>query len=162
MKKLYIIRHAKSSWKDSTLDDFERSLNKRGKENAPFMGSILKKQKVQPDIIISSPALRAKTTAEIIAKKVNYSKKIVFKDDIYESGPGTLHKILTKVDDKNSTLFLFAHNPGLNMLAQKYVNFNENIPTCGVVEIEFDCSSWMDISAENARLVSFDYPKKYD
>ena len=75
MKKLYIIRHAKSSWKDSTLGDFERPLNKRGKLNAPLMGKRLKKKKVCPDIIISSPAIRAKRTAEIIAKKVKYNKE---------------------------------------------------------------------------------------
>ncbi|MCF6310176.1 MAG: histidine phosphatase family protein [Sulfurimonas sp.] len=162
MKKLYIIRHAKSSWKDMELDDYNRPLNKRGKANAPFMGSILKKQKVQPDIIISSPVLRAKTTAKIIAKEVKYSKKIVFRDDMYESSPSRLHKILTKIDDKHSIAFLFGHNPELNMLAENYVDFDENIVTCGVVEIEFDCNKWIDISAKNATLVSFDYPKKYN
>ena len=160
MKKLYIIRHAKSSWKDMWLDDFERPLNKRGKLNAPFMGSVLKKQNVMPDIIISSPALRAKTTAKIIAKKVKYSKKIVFNEDVYESSPSKLHKILTKIDDKHSIAFLFGHNPELNMLAENYVDFDENIVTCGVVEIEFDCKRWIDIGRKNARLISFDYPKK--
>jgi len=160
MKKLYIIRHAKSSWKDVWLNDFERPLNKRGKLNAPFMGSVLKKQNVMPDIIISSPALRAKTTAKIIAKKVKYSKKIVFNEDVYESSPSILHKILTKIDDKNSIVFLFGHNPELNMLAENYVDFDENIVTCGVVEIEFNCKKWTDIGKENAKLISFDYPKK--
>lgn len=143
------------------LDDYDRPLNKRGKANAPFMGSILKKQKVQPDIIISSPALRAKTTAKMIAKEVKYSKKIVFRDDMYESSPSRLHKILTKIDDENSIVFLFGHNSELNMLAENYVDFDENIVTCGVVEIEFDCNKWADIGAKNARLISFDYPKKH-
>lgn len=160
MKKLYIIRHAKSSWKDLYLDDFERPLNKRGKQNAPFMGDKLKDKNIVPDIIISSPALRAKTTAKIIAKKVKYNKKILFNDNVYESSPIILHKILIKIDDKNSIVFLFGHNPELNMLAEDYVKFDENIVTCGVVEIEFDCDKWTEISAENAKLISFDYPKK--
>ena len=160
MKKLYIIRHAKSSWKDISLSDFDRPLNKRGRLNAPFMGERLKKQKVIPDIILSSSALRAKTTAKIIAKKVKYTKKIVFNEDIYESTPSRLHKILTKIDDKNGTAFLIGHNPELNMLAENYVDFDENIVTCGVVEIEFDCKNWIDIGAKNAKLISFDYPKK--
>lgn len=160
MKRVYLIRHAKSSWKDSSLDDFERPLNKRGKSDAPLMGSKLQDKKVMPDIILSSPAVRAKTTAEIIAKKIEFEKEIVFKKDIYEASATTLHKILTKIADKNSVAFLFGHNPSLNELAENYLEFNENIPTCGVVEIEFDCESWEEISAKNARLVSFDYPKK--
>lgn len=162
MKKLYIIRHAKSSWSDEELDDFERPLNKRGRANAPFMGELLKKQNVVPDLIISSPALRAKSTAEIIAKKVNYTKEIVYNNDIYESDVATLHNIFTKIDDENSTVFLFGHNPELNMLAEMYAGFDENIPTCGILEVEFKCEKWRDISAKNARLVSFEYPKKYD
>ena len=159
MKTLYIIRHAKSSWKDMSLDDYDRPLNKRGKLNAPLMGSRLKKETVKPDIILSSPAKRAKSTAKIIAKKLKYSKKIVFNEDVYESSPSKLHKILTKIDDKNSIVFLFGHNPELNMLAENYVDFDENIVTCGVVEIEFDCKRWTDIGKKNAKLISFDYPK---
>lgn len=160
MKKLYIIRHAKSSWKDESLNDFDRPLNKRGKSNAKLMGSKLKNKKVTPDIIISSPALRAKTTAEIIAKEVEYKNEIIFDDDIYESSPDILHKILTAIDNKNSTIFLFGHNPELNMLVDTYVKHNENIVTCGVIEIEFDCEKWADVNEKNARLISFEYPKK--
>jgi len=159
-KKLYIIRHAKSSWNDEMLNDFDRPLNKRGKLNAPFMGKRLKANGIMPDIILSSPALRAKTTAEMIAKEINYAKNIVFDKEIYESSASALHEILTKVDDKYSTLFLVGHNPALNMLTENYVNFSQNIPTSGVVEIEFDCDKWTDINAENAKLISFDYPKK--
>ena len=160
MKKLHIIRHAKSSWNDLSLDDFNRPLNKRGKENAPFMGAKLKKKKIVPDMIISSPALRAKATAELIAKKIKYSKKIIFKNDMYDSSARELHKMLTNIDDKNDIVFLVGHNPDINMLAEKYVNFNENIVTCGIVEIEFDCKKWKDIRRKNAKFISFDYPKK--
>lgn len=161
MKKLFIIRHAKSSWKDSSLDDFERPLNKRGKLNAPLMGERLKERNAVPDIILSSPALRAKSTAEIIAKKVKYSKKILFKSDIYDVGESAIREVFKKLNDENSVVFLFGHNPDLNMLAEEYVDFEKNIPTCGVVEIEFDCRKWKDISAANAKFISFDYPKKH-
>ncbi len=160
-KKLFIIRHAKSSWKDSSLDDFDRPLNKRGMLNAPFMGEKLKEKNVVPDIIISSPALRAKTTAKIIAKKVKYSKKIIFKKEIYDVGESAIHKILKKLDNENAVVFLFGHNPDLNMLAEEFVGFDENIPTCGVVEIAFNCEKWRDISSLNAEFISFDYPKRY-
>ncbi len=160
MKRVYLIRHAKSSWEDFLFDDFERPLNKRGKLDAPLMGARLHDKKIMPDTILSSPAVRAKTTAEIIAKKIGFEKEIVFIKDIYEASATTLHKILTKIADKKNTVFLFGHNPSLNELAENYIHFNENIPTCGVMEIEFDCKSWADISGENARLVLFDYPKK--
>lgn len=162
MKKLYIIRHAKSSWGDAELNDFERPLSKRGKANAPMMGERLKIKGVMPDIIISSPAKRAKSTAEMIAKEVGYEKKVLFDENIYESSVATLRKILTSVNDENSTVFLFGHNPELNMLVDYYVKFYENIPTCGVVEIEFACDMWADIEPKNAKLISFDYPKNSD
>ncbi|MFA5455217.1 MAG: histidine phosphatase family protein [Sulfurimonas sp.] len=162
MKKLYIIRHAKSSWKDETLEDFERPLSKRGKANAPMMGERLKKKGVMPDIIISSPAKRAKSTAEMIAKEVGYEKKVLFDENIYESSVATLRKILTSVNDENSTVFLVGHNPELNMLVDYYVKFYENIPTCGVVELEFACERWAQIKPKNAKLISFDYPKNSD
>jgi phosphohistidine phosphatase len=162
MKKLYIIRHAKSSWSDAELNDFERPLSKRGKANAPMMGERLKKKGVMPDIIISSPAKRAKSTAEMIAKEVGYEKKVLFDENIYESSVDELRKILTSIDDKNSVVFLVGHNPELNMLVDYYIKFYENIPTCGVVEIEFACESWAEIEPKNAKLISFDYPKNSD
>lgn len=161
MKKLYLIRHAKSSWSDFALDDFDRSLNKRGKNNAPLMGKLLKDKNIIPDIFLSSPALRAKTTAKIIAKKIEYTKKIIFDKEIYEASDATLHKMLTKLGNKNSIVFLVAHNPGLNILAEYYVDFYENIPTCGIIKIEFDCNKWKNISSSNAKLISFEYPKRY-
>ncbi|MDT8338879.1 MAG: histidine phosphatase family protein [Sulfurimonas sp.] len=159
MKKLYIIRHAKSSWSNGTLDDFERPLNKRGKANAPMMGARLKEKGIMPDIIISSPAKRAKSTAEIIANEVGY-KNILFLDDIYEATSETLRKILSKLEDSYRVVFLVGHNPSLNELAEKLVGFDENIPTCGILEIELRCKKWADMDPKNAKLLSFDYPKK--
>ncbi len=159
MKKLFIIRHAKSSWKDYTLDDFDRPLNKRGLSNAPLMGSYLKGRDIVPDIILSSPALRAKTTAKIIANTVKYDKKIIYRDNIYEADSTTLHSILNSLDNKYTIVFLVGHNPGLNLLVDSYVGFNENIPTCGVLELEIKCDKWKNISAKNIKLLSFKYPK---
>ncbi len=161
MKKLYIIRHAKSSWDDSGLSDFERPLNKRGEKDAPFMTKKLKEKGVSADIIISSPALRAKTTAKIIAEELLLSKKIVYDENIYEASPDTLHEIIKNIDNKYNSVILFGHNPGLNMLMDSLVNIYNNIPTCGVVEIDFKCDKWSEISSLNSKLISFDYPKKY-
>lgn len=162
MKKLYIIRHAKSSWKNLTLDDFDRSLNKRGQKDAPFMGKILKKKGVFPDAIISSPALRAKTTAQSIAKEVGFTKSILYIEKIYEASKGDLYDVVKSIDDKYETVFLFGHNPGLNMFVESLVDFHGNIPTCGIVELEIDCKKNKDINASCTKLISFDYPKRYN
>ena len=117
MKKIYLIRHAKSTWKNLSLDDFERPLNKRGKCDTPFMGELLRAKNILPDLILASPALRAKSTAEIIAQKLNVLKKIHFDANIYEANSNTLESIITQIDDKYNNIFLVGHNPGLNMLA---------------------------------------------
>ncbi len=161
MKKVYIIRHAKSSWKDLNLDDFDRPLNKRGMSNAPLMGSKLKSKNIVPDMVISSSALRTKLTAEIITQKVGFSKGILFSKDLYESSATVIYDKLSNLDDEHKIVFLFGHNTGINEFVEKYIDFYDNVPTCGVVEIEFNCFSWKDIDKENAKLVSFDYPKNY-
>jgi phosphohistidine phosphatase len=161
MKQLYIIRHAKSSWKNLSLDDFDRPLNKRGKRDAPFMGGVLKKNNILPDIIISSPALRAKKTAKIIAKELGYKSKIVFKNDLYHASTYILKHTLKSIENKHHIAFLFGHNPGLNMLVEEYIDFYDNIPTTGIIKIEFCCNKWEDIEPSNAQFALFDYPKRY-
>ncbi len=126
------------------------------------MGKKLKEKGIMPDIIISSPAKRAKTTAKIIAKEIGYEKKVMFDENIYESSVDELCKIITALNDKNSTVFLVGHNPSLNDLAHYYVHHEANIPTCGVVEIAFACEKWAEIEPKNAKLLSFEYPKKSD
>jgi len=160
MKKLYIIRHAKSSWDDMALDDFDRGLNKRGRKNAPMMANRLKNKGVMPDIILSSSAKRAKKTAKIIADGIGFSKKIKFDDELYDVLPNELHKKLRAIKNKHNTAFLIGHNPELNMIAEDFIDFNQNIVTCGILEIEFDCDSWSEIDSSNARFISYDYPKK--
>lgn len=161
MKRLFIIRHAKSSWKDVTLDDFDRPLNKRGQKDAPFMAKLLKDKKIKPDLILSSPAVRAKDTANIIAKELNLIDNLIFKDTIYEAPLSTLINYIKKADDENKIIFIIGHNPSLNALAYEFINFHKNIPTCGIVEIEFNIDNWRDIDKNNANLISFEYPKKY-
>jgi phosphohistidine phosphatase len=161
MKKLYILRHAKSSWKDMNLEDFDRPLNGRGKRDAPFIGSLLKQKGIKPDMILSSPANRAKSTIKLIAKEIEYNSKIIFKEEIYESTTNLLYKMLCALKDDVSVVVLCGHNPELNLLANKLVGFNENIVTCGVVEIEFDINNWNDIDSTNAKMLSYEFPKKY-
>jgi phosphohistidine phosphatase len=164
MKKLYIIRHAKSSWKDMSLTDYDRPLNKRGKHNSKFMGELLQKNGVKADIIISSPAKRASDTAINIAKEIDYpTENIIYDESIYEASSSTLLHIIQAIDDKYQKVFLIGHNPSLNTLLDHLIPNNDiyNIVTAGIVELELDIDSWKHLSAKNCRFLSFEYPKKY-
>ena len=162
MKTIYLVRHAKSSWDNPRLPDFSRPLNKRGKRDAPFMGEQLNEMEINPDLIISSPAKRAKKTAINIAEKIRYpKKKILFKEEIYEASEKTLLDVIKKLDDKLDSVMIFAHNPGLtqlnNFISKKYI---DNIPTSGVVALEYD-NEWSKVGKNSCKFLFFEYPKKY-
>lgn len=163
MKRLYLIRHAKSSWKNSDLADVDRPLNKRGQRDAPFMGKLLKKEyKVKPDLILSSPAKRALKTAKIIAKEITCPKrKIVTKDSLYASGIPAMLNVIQYLDDSLDEVMLFGHNPDLTSLANYLSNQQvDNIPTCGIFCVDFDIQSWQDVEKGKGIFKFFDYPKK--
>jgi phosphohistidine phosphatase len=163
MKTLYLVRHAKSSWKYSNLEDFERPLNKRGHKNAPFMGRVLKKLKVAPDLIISSPANRAAMTARIIAAALDYPlENIRFSEAIYEFSEKALINVVKQIDGAVNHAMVVGHNPAINGLAN-FIGDQpiSNIPTCGVFCVELDISSWANINAHCGKLKFFEYPKKH-
>lgn len=162
MKKLVLIRHAKSDWSNPFLDDFLRPLNKRGEINAPFMAKVLEKKDIKPDLIISSPSIRTKQTLEYFIKEFNYNDEVKLEESIYEAPYENLLKVIKDILNSHKTVFLIGHNPGLCDLTNFLVDKSfENIPTCGIVEIDFDVKNWKDISKENSNLISFEYPKKY-
>ena len=163
MKTLYLVRHAKSSWKYPDLDDFERPLNKRGRKNAPFMGRILKKLKVAPDLVISSPANRAATTARIIADSIDYPlEKIHYNETIYGSSEYDLVQVIRQVDNAVNQAMLVSHNPALTDLANTIADTAiSNIPTCGVVGLNLNISSWVKIGEQRGKLKFFEFPKKH-
>ncbi len=163
MKQLYLVRHAKSSWKDPVLTDMDRPLNKRGKRDAPFMGERLNKYDVQLDLIISSPAKRALSTAKIIAKEIGCpKKKIVANESVYMAGVPSLLNTIQGIDDSHSRVMFFGHNPGLTELAVYLSNYHvDNIPTCGIFCTDFDVDSWKEVSKGTGSFAFFDYPKKH-
>jgi phosphohistidine phosphatase len=161
MKTLILIRHAKSSWDDPTLHDRERPLNGRGKKDAPAMGERLAKLGIAPDVIVSSPAVRALTTAEIIAKALDYKrKKIVVDERIYASTPATLLKIIHALDDEAKCAMLFGHNPEFSDLAHEFSPQIDDLPTCAVVEMHFDVKAWAQVSRETLKRIELHLPKK--
>ena len=163
MKTIYLVRHAKSSWKYPNLDDFERPLNKRGRKSAPLMGTILKKLKVAPDLIVSSPANRAAMTARIIADKISYPlDNIRYSESMYEFSANALIDVVEHLDDVLNKAMLVGHNPALTDLANYIGNKPiSNIPTSGVFCVELDISSWKKISEHCGKLKFFEFPKKH-
>jgi phosphohistidine phosphatase len=163
MKTLYLIRHAKSSWKYPNLDDFERPLNKRGRKSAPIMGKILKKLKVTPDLVLSSPANRAAMTARIIAASINYPlENIRYSEAIYEFSESALIHVVKQIDDAVNKAMVVGHNPAINGIANYIADQSRsNIPTCGVFCVELDISSWTKISEHCGKLKFFEFPKKH-
>lgn len=163
MKTLYLNRHAKSSWSDHNLSDFDRPLNKRGERDAPLMGKILSEKVKPPELIISSPAKRAIATANRIAQSFGYDvNKIISERKIYEAAISDIIRIINGTSDDYKTIMLFGHNPTFTMLtnylSDKYI---DNLPTSGFVQINFKLDSWKEIEGKTGKLILFEYPKKY-
>jgi phosphohistidine phosphatase len=163
MKTLYLLRHAKSSWEFPHLSDHDRPLNKRGRNDAPLIGEQLAKRNIKPDLMVSSPAVRAITTASLVSKEIGYSlEKIAIEERAYHADPEELLEIIHSTSPEVEELMLVSHNDGLtdlvNQLSPTYI---DNVPTAGIVSLSFDTSSWRSVSAKNARFNFFDYPKNY-
>ncbi len=165
MKTLLLIRHAKSSWTDPDMDDFDRPLNKRGKVNAPEMAERLKQRGVLPELLIASPAKRTKSTAKIMAKEWNYPRQaILFEEELYLCYASTFLKVITRIDDDFDAVAIFAHNPGITDFAN-YLTEEiriDNVPTTGIFAIQADTNSWTDFDRAGKKFLFFDYPRNED
>ncbi len=162
LKHLTLVRHAKSSWKDGELADQDRPLNKRGKRDAPVMGNRLAKSGYLPDLILSSPANRALTTAQVIAQAVGFDPDdIVVDERIYGAGVAGLIQLLQATDDRIERAMLFGHNPELTALVNRLARVTlDNLPTCGMAKLRFGLDSWAGLGSELAVEVDIDYPKR--
>ncbi len=163
MKKLILIRHAKSSWSNFSLNDIDRPLNKRGKRDAPFMAKLLKERNIIPDLLISSPAKRAFSTAKFFAEEFNYPKeKIAIKQSIYESSVTDFLYILKEIEDAKQVVFLFGHNPAITLFTAFLSGRDPgNIPTCGIAGLDLLVESWSDLNEKRCELKFYKYPKMY-
>jgi phosphohistidine phosphatase len=159
MKQIYLVRHAKSSWNDVSVSDFDRPLNKRGQSDAPEMAQRAKSAGYIPEIIFSSPALRAKTTAEVFASTLGINE-IIFVEDLYLASASEIITTLQGVPEDRSSAMLFGHNPGMTEVVNALSNSDiENVPTCGFSHITFKTTRWNDIREAGGALAHFDFPK---
>jgi phosphohistidine phosphatase len=153
MKTLFLVRHAKSSWDDPTLADADRPLNARGRRDAPKMGKRLAKRDVKLDLILSSPANRAITTAQVLADELDFKlKSIVVDERLYPGAVRALLKVIRNLGNKLNRVMLVGHDQALSKLAHHFSSDITHMPTCAVAEFTFKAKSWRDVS--NAALVA--------
>ncbi len=164
MKTIFLIRHAKSDWGHVGLRDFDRPLSARGLRDAPRMSAFLANRGVKPDILISSAANRAQTTAGYFADAFGIAKnKIDLRRSIYDADAQDIMDLVHELDDNLNTICLFGHNPTFTHFANSFTNdYIDNISTCGIVQIVGNGANWKDFNAQTAQVVEQWFPKQIE
>ena len=159
MKTLLILRHAKSSWDNPDLGDFDRPLNSRGLKAAPVMGGVLQKNNLQPQKILSSPAKRAKQTAILVKETAPLEANIVYVEGIYEASPRSLLNIVSEIGDEIDSILLIGHNPGLESFVKMLTGEFYEIPTATLVKIDLNIESWQAVNVNCGKVSLYVRPK---
>jgi len=162
MKTLYLLRHAKSSWKDDALADFDRPLNPRGKRATRTLADLFTKKKIKPDVIISSPAVRARETIERILRFTKSKSEPRFDERIYEAPAERLETVLTRIEKTAESALLVGHNPGMEELLTRLTGRSERMPTGALAKITFKKGTWSSIEAERGKLEWVARPKNLE
>lgn len=162
MKSLFLMRHAKSSWKEPNLPDFQRPLNKRGKKDAPLMGKHLKAQNLVPQTILSSSAVRARQTVESLSEAAGFNGEIIFLDQLYMAEADEYLRALREVPDSIDRVMVVGHNPGLETLLQILTNQIHALPTAVIARLALPIERWSSLSAETSgELVEIWLPREF-
>ncbi|MDF2450284.1 MAG: putative phosphohistidine phosphatase, SixA [Bacteroidota bacterium] len=158
MKTLFLVRHAKSDWNNPEIKDIERPLNDRGYNNANAMS---KQLNVHPDVMVTSPAIRAISTALIFARNLNHNPNtLLIRKELYESSVKDYLNVIHQLDNQYESAMIFAHNPTITNFSESLVkSIPQEMPTCCIVGIRFECSKWEDLK-KTGELFLFDYPKR--
>lgn len=161
MKTILLIRHAKSSWDDPMMIDFERPLNERGKKDAPVMAKRVKERNTIIDAFISSPAKRAKKTAKLFAEVFKKEEKeIIYKTELYHADAEAFYSVIENADTEINTVAIFSHNPGITYFVNELTEVKiDDMPTCAVFALEADCKKWKEFRKAKKKFLFFDYPK---
>lgn len=161
-KTLFLVRHAKSDWQHVGITDHERPLNHRGSRDVAVIAARVAARPDRPQLIVTSSALRALTTAQAIAAALGFeSSALQVRDEIYHADADMLLDVIQRVDDRYERVMLVAHNPGMTEIANELTGSAiDNMPTCGVAALRFDVASWADVRRQAATLVDLDYPKR--
>src|SRR5712692_713700 len=162
MKTLLLLRHAKSDWDDASLRDFDRPLAPRGKRDAPRIGKALSKRGPVPDLVISSPAARAKATIDAVMKAANLNLEVTFEESMYGASSAELMKLIRRLPEESSCALLVGHNPGFGDLLNRLTGSHERMPTAALACVEFQIDHWEDVEDGKGRLVWLFTPKRLD
>ncbi|MBN1147828.1 MAG: histidine phosphatase family protein [Anaerolineales bacterium] len=161
MKTLLILRHAKSSWKDDSLPDHDRPLNKRGKQDAPRMGTLLRREELLPDLILCSTARRARATADLVIDASGYEGELHLSLELYSFDAEPYLEALAELDDEYRCVMLVGHNPAMEELVEALVGHFERMPTAALAQIELPINSWSELDTEvGGALVNLWNPKQ--
>ena len=160
MKLLFLLRHAKSSWDDPTLDDHDRPLNKRGVKDAPAMVDLLNALLSTPERIVTSSAIRAQQTAQIFAQRLANTPELEISTDLYTESAFELFDQIKATDDRLKRVMMVCHNPAINDLVNMLGFEIENVPTCGIIVFGFNVSSWQELGNKKVIPIYYDFPKR--
>ncbi len=155
MKTLYILRHAQKDESKPEQYDYDIELTQKGEEDSKLLGEKLKSKNILPDLIVSSPAIRARKTAENVSEKIGYTKSVMYNEVIYQAFLHEIVESITYTFDTVDSLMIVGHNPSLSALAITYAGFKEEMDMASVVRIDFNCSSWTSIDKSNAKLIEY-------
>ncbi|MBX2922352.1 MAG: histidine phosphatase family protein [Chitinophagaceae bacterium] len=164
MRSVILIRHAKSSWDDIALSDFDRPLNERGKHEASLMAELMHKRKIPVDSFISSPAKRARKTAAYFAKQFGRDpKEIVLNESLYLAEVEVFYNVIEQTGNALHHLAIFAHNPGITHFVNTLTNTIQidDMPTCSMFAVQADSSNWSDFRSVSKNFLFFDSPRNH-
>jgi phosphohistidine phosphatase len=162
MKTLLLLRHAKSSWKDNSLADHDRPLNQRGKRDAPRMGKLMREEGLVPDLILTSSARRALSTAKLAAEASGFEGEMEVSRDLYAAGPENFIEALEALPDQYHTVLTVGHNPGMEELLEALTEESQAMPTAALAQIEMPIDHWTDIEDATGRLVNLWLPRNLE
>ena len=160
MRTLYLLRHAKSSWKDVTLPDFDRPLKDRGRKAAKRIGKYLTREKLSDPLVVCSPAMRTRETADIVLKHANLRVEVRFEERIYEASLRDLVQVVSEIPDDKQVAIMIGHNPGFEELLAYLTGEGRRMPTAALAKIKFDVESWKDIKEDQGALEWFITPRE--
>lgn len=160
MKTLLLLRHAKSSWKDTSVKDFDRPLNQRGLKAAPAIGRLMRKRKLQPELVLSSPAERARQTTQLVLEAAGLKTEVRYDERIYEASAARLFEIVSQIDEEAGMVMMVGHNPGFEELLEALTGEARSLSTAALACIELDSEKWSKVKAGENRLAWLVKPKE--
>src|ERR1044072_9974015 len=146
MKTLFLLRHAKSSWKDETLPDFERPLSRRGKRAAETIGQYFRTSSIVPELILCSPAERTRETVGLVVKAARWNVEVRYDQRIYEASAQRLAEVVSQIDNDRKVAMLVGHNPGLEDLLLLFTGNTDVMPTGAIAKLLLKTTKWTSAS----------------